>query len=62
MGKNEYFPTGSSDAISPAMKNFSFTLSAGSPPLQQPSKSTNSTFSLAQFGTSPAIGNVLLLC
>jgi E3 SUMO-protein ligase RanBP2 len=46
----------SSTAVSPAMKNFSFTVSTGSPPVQQSSPSTSPAFSLTQLGSSSAAG------
>lgn len=58
-GKNEYFPADTSDTISPAMKNFSFTLSGSSPAVQQSSNSTSPVFSLAHFGASSAVGMIL---
>ena len=62
VGLNDYLPTGSSATVSPAMKNFSFTLSAGSPVVQQSSASTSPVFSLTQFGSSSAAGMVLSEC
>jgi hypothetical protein len=44
------------------MQNFSFTVSAGSPPFQQLSASTSPVFSLAQFGSSSAAGMILSQC
>lgn len=59
MGLNDCLPTGSSTAVSPTMKNFSFTVSAGSPAVQQSSASTSPVFSLTQFGSSSAAGMIL---
>ncbi|XP_069676446.1 E3 SUMO-protein ligase RanBP2 isoform X2 [Periplaneta americana] len=42
---------GSGDAISPAMKNFSFTLPSSSPAPLQPQGASSPVFSLSQFGT-----------
>jgi hypothetical protein len=44
------------------MKNFSFTVSTGSPPVQQSSASTSPVFSLTQFGSLSAAGMILSQC
>jgi hypothetical protein len=62
VGLNDYLPTGSSATVSPAMKNFSFTLSAGSPAAQQSSASTSPVFSLTQFGSLSDAGMILSEC
>ncbi|PNF19022.1 hypothetical protein B7P43_G11805 [Cryptotermes secundus] len=47
---------GPSNSISQAMKNFSFTLPAGSPTVLQSPNSGSPIFALPQFGTSSALG------
>ena len=59
VGLNDCLPTGSSTAVSPAMKNFSFKVSTGSPEVQQSSATTSPVFSLTQFGSSSAAGMIL---
>jgi hypothetical protein len=59
---NDCLPTGSNAKISPAMKNFSFTVSAGSPAGQPSSPSTSPVFSLTQFGSPSATGMILSEC
>jgi hypothetical protein len=62
LGKYEYFPAGSSDNITLAMKNFSFTLPGRSPAVQQSLNLSSPIFSLTQFGPSSAVGMVLSRC
>lgn len=57
--EDEYFSAGTSDTVSPAMKNFSFISLGSSPAVQQSSVSTSPIFSLAHFGASSAVGMTL---